>query len=261
MGARTRFKESGKGVPQMLKKEPERKSGPAKREEQMGDDVCYGCGQQGHRKRDPECPKNTSSKKAAAQMYAAREILEEDSAKGQNKSDDKLSNDGEESEPSKEDPYYGSQYTSEGEEVEVDDFEQQEWSKEDHSMERLHVMRTMDIDEIALMEFNGEDTTSSDEEFLLLVEADNEEIEEETEEVIFVKEAFRALNADKGKPLQSSLRNGKYMLIKLRKSSKVLERPIWMKEEMRTFTVMVKMARRLSRYWTQDVQQMQCPWN
>jgi hypothetical protein len=70
---------------------------------------------------------------------------------------------------------------------------------------------------------------------------DDEETEEETEIVAIRREVFRAINADEG-----PIRNGKAMendentLLKLRKSSKILERPIRLRKETQTFVIMVE---------------------
>ena len=70
-----------------------------------------------------------------AQLYTAREIIEEEEWKV-NQDDSKG-----ESPARKEDSYYGSQYTSEGEEVEIDDFECQEWSDQERLVEQMHMIR------------------------------------------------------------------------------------------------------------------------
>jgi hypothetical protein len=82
---------------------------------------------------------------------------------------------------------------------------------------------------------------SSEREFPLLVEVDNEEGIEVIEEITLNKEAFRALNAGLGINLGRSLmKNNEHTPLKLRKSSKILERPIRSKKETQTFVIMVK---------------------
>jgi predicted aspartyl protease len=52
---------------------------------------------------------------------------------------------------------------------------------------------------------------------------------------------FRAINAGQGTDQKgSSVRNDEYTLLKLRKSSKILERPIRSKRETQTFIIVVK---------------------
>ena len=199
-----RCKEPRRETSQSKIKEPDKKTGPNKKNKQTEEDICYRCGQKGHKKRDLKCLKNTVPKNAATQMYTAREILEEDSADGQDQDDEEVSVENNESQNEEdEDPYYGSQYTSEGEEVKVDDFEDLGWSDAGHSTVRMHMLRTKDIDEVASMELNGEEIQSSrEDEFPLLVEVNDKDKDEPFEEVIFKQEAFIALNVGKGTPLQ-----------------------------------------------------------
>jgi hypothetical protein len=83
--------------------------------------------------------------------------------------------------------------------------------------------------------------TSSEREFPLLIEVDDKERKEEIEEITLNKEAFRALNAGLGINLGRSLmKNNEYTPLKLRKLSKILERPIRSKKETQTFVIMVK---------------------
>jgi hypothetical protein len=104
-------------------------------------------------------------------------------------------------------------------------------------MERMHMMRTQERQETKIFDEN----TLSDREFPLLVEVDDEEEIEEIEEITLNKEAFRALNAGLDINLGRSLmKNDEHMPLKLRKSSKILERPICSKKETQTFIIMVK---------------------
>jgi hypothetical protein len=146
-----------------------------------------------------------------------------------------------------EDPYYGSQYTSEGEEVEIDDLECQEWSEQEQLVEQMRSIRVREIreeknsDDDTSTDLNEEENSGNEAEFPLLVEVDEEETEEETEEVVLKKEAFRAINAGRGTDQKrSSVRNDEYTPLKLRKSSKILERPIHSKRETQTFVIVVK---------------------
>jgi hypothetical protein len=86
----------------------------------------------GHKKRDPKCPKNNQTKKVAAQLHAARDIIQEDDEEDDQEVIQPVEEDRDgNSEEEEEDPYYGSQYTSEGEEVKINDLEHQEWSDQE----------------------------------------------------------------------------------------------------------------------------------
>jgi hypothetical protein len=90
----------------------------------MDEDVCFRCGQKGHKKRDPKCPKNNQTKKVAVQLHVARDIIQEDDEEDDQEVIQPVEEDGDgNSEEEEEDPYYGSQYTSEGEEVKKNDLE------------------------------------------------------------------------------------------------------------------------------------------
>jgi hypothetical protein len=213
MGTGSRRRDPEKGVINVKTKEPGKKTGINKKEEKTDEDVCFGCGQKGHKKRDAECPRNNQAKKVEAQLYAAREIIEEEESEEENQ-------------------YYGSQYTSEGEEVEIDDLECQEWSDQERLVEQMRMIRTQERPEEVM---RGEKN-----EFPLLVEIDDE-TEEENKGVIIEEEAFRALNADQGTILNGRTgRNDGNTPLKVRKSSKILERPIRSKKETQTFVIMVK---------------------
>ena len=135
MGTRLKQKETEKETTSNRGKDPERRIGQSKKEEKTDKDVCFGCGQKGHKKRDSRCPKNAQTKKVEAQLYAAREIIEEEDWET-NQNDGK-----EEKLDGKEDSYYRSQYTSEGEEVKIDDFECQEWSDQERWVEQMRMIR------------------------------------------------------------------------------------------------------------------------
>lgn len=92
-------------------KEPDRKARYSKKEEQVWRDTCYGCGQLGHIAKDLICPNNSLAKKQSVQLYAAREIIEEDSAEEQvlDKEHSESQNESQE-----EDLYFRSQYSSKG---------------------------------------------------------------------------------------------------------------------------------------------------
>ena len=76
---------------------PKRKeTNDSKNKELLKKMVCFGCGQTGHMAKDKNCPKNNKDKKRmTAQIYTERE----------------------EDETEESEPYKGSQYSSEGEEM------------------------------------------------------------------------------------------------------------------------------------------------
>jgi hypothetical protein len=238
MGSRSKCKEPDKGMQKSRTRDPEKRTGNEKKENKMDKDICFECGWKGHKKRDPKCPKNNQTKKVAVQLHAARDIIQEDDEEDDREviqpvKEDRDGNSKEE----EEDPYYGSQYTSEEEEVEINNLEHQEWSNQECAGERMHMMRTQEIQEVEIFNEN----MLSKREFPLLVKVDDEEGREEIEEITLNKEAFRALNAGLGIHLGRSLmKNDEHMPLKLRKSSKILERPIHSKKETRTFIIMVK---------------------
>jgi hypothetical protein len=237
-GNGSKHKEPDKRTQKSRTRDPEKRTRNEKKENKTDEDVCFGCGQKGHKKRDHKCPKNNQTKKVAAQLHAARDIIQEDDEEDDQEVIQPAEEDGDgNSEEEEEDPYYGSQYTSEGEEVEINDLEHQEWSDQECAEERMHMMRTQERQEMKIFNEN----TLSEREFPLLVEVDNEEGIEVIEEITLNKEGFRTLNAGLGINLGRSLmKNDEHMLLKLRKSSKILERPIRSKKETQTFVIMVK---------------------
>jgi hypothetical protein len=237
-GSGLKRKEPDKGTQKFRTRDPEKRTGNEKKENKTDKDICFRYGQKGHKKRDPKCLKNNQSKKVAAQLHVARDIIEEDDEEDNREVIQPVKEDRDgNSEEEEEDPYYRSQYTSEGEEVKINDLEHQEWSDQECAGERMHMMRTQEIQETEIFNEN----TSSEREFPLLIEVDDKEGKEEIEEITLNKEAFRALNAGLGINLGRSLmKNDKHMPLKLRKSSKILERPICSKKETQTFIIIVK---------------------
>jgi hypothetical protein len=173
-----------------------------------------------------------------AQLHAARDIIKEDDEEDDREVTQSVEEDrGENSEEKEGDLYYRSQYTSEGEEVEIDNLEHQEWSDQECGGERMHMMRTQKTLETEIINQN----TSNKREFPLLIKVDDKEGKEEIEEITLNKEAFRALNAGQGINLgRNSIKNEEHTPLKLRKLSKILERPICSKKETQTFVIMVK---------------------
>jgi hypothetical protein len=101
----------------------------------------------------------------------------------------------------------------------------------------MHMMRTQKTPEMEIINEN----TSSEREFPLLIKVDNKEEKKEIEEVTLNKEAFRATNTGQGIILgRSPMKNDEHMPLKLRKLSKILERPIHSKRKTQTFIIMVK---------------------
>jgi hypothetical protein len=238
MGSRLKRKEPDKGMQKSRTRDLEKRTRNKKKKKKTDEDVCFGCGRKGHKKRDPKCLKNNQTKKVAAQLHVARDIIEEEDEEDDWEVTQPVEEDrGGNSEEVEEDLYYRSQYTSEGEEVKINDLEHQEWSNQECAGERMHMMRTQEIQETEIFDEN----TSSKREFPLLIEVDDEEGKEEIEEITLNKEAFRALNTGLGINLGRSLmKNNEHTLLKLRKLSKILERPIHSKKETQTFIIMVK---------------------
>jgi hypothetical protein len=142
MGSRLKCKEPNKETQKSKTRDLEKRTGNEKKENKTDEDICFGCGQKGHKKRDPKCLKNNQSKKVAAQLHAARDIIEEDDEEDDWEVTQPVGEDGgENSEEEEEDPYYRSQYTSEGEEVKINNLEHQEWSNQECAGERMHMMR------------------------------------------------------------------------------------------------------------------------
>jgi len=99
-------------------------------------------------------------------------------------------------------------------------------------MHMMRAQRTLDVEII-------DENTSSETDFPLFIEVDDEEGKEEIEEVVLNKESFRVIHTElsSGKII---MRNDGNMPLKLRKLSKILERPICSKRETQTFVIMVK---------------------
>jgi hypothetical protein len=143
MGSGSKCKEPDKGTQKSRTRDPEKRTGNEKKENKMDEDICFRCGQKGHKKRDPKCPKNNQTKKVAAQLHVARDIIQEDDEEDDQEVIQPVEEDRDgNSEEEEEDLYYGSQYTSEGEEVEINNLEHQEWSDQECAGERMHMIRT-----------------------------------------------------------------------------------------------------------------------
>jgi hypothetical protein len=57
MGSGSKCKEPDKGTQKSRTRDPEKRTGNEKKENKTDEDVCFECGQKGHKKRDPKCPK------------------------------------------------------------------------------------------------------------------------------------------------------------------------------------------------------------
>src|SRR5882757_4887842 len=99
-------------------------------------------------------------------------------------------------------------------------------------MHMMRAQRTLDVEII-------DENMLSETDFPLFIEVDDEEGKEEIEEVVLNKESFRVIHTElsSGKII---MRNDGNMPLKLRKLSKILERPICSKRETQTFVIMVK---------------------
>jgi hypothetical protein len=108
-GSGSKCKEPDKGTQKSRTRDPEKRTGNEKKENKIDKDICFGCGQKGHKKRDPKCPKNNQTKKVAAQLYVARDIIEEDDEEDDQEVIQPVEEDGVgNSKKVEEDPYYGS---------------------------------------------------------------------------------------------------------------------------------------------------------
>jgi len=135
-------------IPNQCEYTPKKKeTNDSKNKELLMKAVCYGCGQTGHMVKDKECPKNNKDKKKmTTQIYEAREDESEES-----------------------EPYGGSQYSSEGEEVGFKNESQEE------EKVRMHTYRTEEFEE------DFEEIEELDEEDRLTEEnSDNEGIIEDS---------------------------------------------------------------------------------
>jgi hypothetical protein len=142
-GSRSKCKESNKRIQKSKTRDPEKRTRNEKKENKTDEDICFGCGQKGHKRRDPKCLKNNQTKKVAVQLYVARDIIKEDDEEDDQEVIQLVEEDGVgNSKEVEEDPYYRSQYISEEKEVKINDLEHQEWSNQECAVERMHMMRT-----------------------------------------------------------------------------------------------------------------------
>ena len=114
-------------------------------------------------------------------------------------------------------------------------------------VEQMHMIRIREnygkegIDGDTLRRKDEEESSGDESGFPLLVEIDDEETEEEIETVAIRREAFRAINADQGPTRNGKApENDENTPLKLRKSSKILERPIRSRKETQTLVIMME---------------------
>jgi hypothetical protein len=107
--------------------------------------TCYGCGEKRHIAKDLKC-KNFGKSKPGAKMFAAREILDEDDdgrADHRVINQDRESGDHDENDQTPWDQYdsdvVGSQYSSEGEEVKFNKFDDGHWDHVDR-VEQMYAL-------------------------------------------------------------------------------------------------------------------------
>jgi hypothetical protein len=120
----------------------------------MSNMICYGCGEKGHITKDPKC-KNFRKSKPGVKMFMAQEILDKDDDGRANDGvvdQDRESGDHDENDQTPWDQcdsdVMGSQYSSEGEEVEFDEFDDGHW---DH-VERVEQMYALQIKSMNLLD-------------------------------------------------------------------------------------------------------------
>jgi Zinc knuckle len=106
--------------PALKVREPDKKTGFNRRNISLGVKKCYNCREFGHMAKDNKCQPDKKGKGTSAQMYAAREVIQEDDkedkpSKDREEGDTLSKGEGEDGEP-----YEGSQYSSEGEEFEFE---------------------------------------------------------------------------------------------------------------------------------------------
>jgi hypothetical protein len=217
------------------------------------------------------CLPDKKGKGTSTQMYAAREVIQEDDEEDE-PSEDKEEEDGE--------PYEGSQYSSEGEEFEFE-FDNIGLQEEDDSNDRrgvhMYALQTEmydywqsdeeDLNNTNSWELEGTEEPSSEEEGLpLLVEVSDSDEEVTSDDDMATEEdseggLTESPEADEcdecvyeSKVLIAALRAGevtpplkgkrivdKRMSTMVRKFSKMLDRPLRLKDEAKGFIVMVKL--------------------
>lgn len=117
--------------------------------------ICYSCGGKGHFASDPVCPKY-QKKPSGAKLYAQRDIVDDSSDKGDSPQKELPTiPEGNEDESDREGEQLlnGSQYTSEGEEYLLEEYEEYSASENDQENERFAGLREIiedDTDELIL---------------------------------------------------------------------------------------------------------------
>jgi hypothetical protein len=116
-------------------------------------DRCYACGKSGHFAKNPQCP-NFGQPRPPAKVHAMRDVINED-RKEENKencedSEGAQEEDSEEPaerlamivEEDKDGQLLGSQYSSEGEDYQLEEYEQ--YSDQDGQTERMYILKTVE---------------------------------------------------------------------------------------------------------------------
>jgi hypothetical protein len=101
-------------------RDPDRKTGFDRRNVSSGVKKCFSCGEFGHMAKDNKCQPDKKGKGTSTQMYAAREVIQEDDVEDEPSEDTEEGDDLPEGEDEDGEPYEGSQYSSEGEEFEFE---------------------------------------------------------------------------------------------------------------------------------------------
>ncbi|KAF8234817.1 hypothetical protein L208DRAFT_1376762 [Tricholoma matsutake] len=131
--------------------------------------------------KDLKCPKNKAGKGMVAQMYTARDVTQEDGEKSGEDQDEELTPENGEASKNKElekrGPYEGSQYSSEGEELDWKEFQYMQMHGDgDHTVcmyamstgieatNRYTVWEEDEMDDIKARNFNEPGSSSSEDE-------------------------------------------------------------------------------------------------
>jgi hypothetical protein len=269
-----------KGKPFVARTSPSNRDGALNKDAPLSQLKCFRCGQQGHKANDLRYhPDVTTTKTKAAQIYAAREIVDDDDQ--DNGHDDQEEAPVEDNGGEEEEPYDGSQYTSDGEEMVFDRLQGYGSSDEEQPPVEFRVMNMgwndgdrytiVDedclkcLEEQELWELETDSSPSDDEGFPLFVEVmDSEdkgfgyqsncsenqgetlegasETDSESDEEIVYEAGvlISAMRSGVGLPSPKTKMTTVVQPVKLRKSSKLLERPVRTKKETKAFIAMVK---------------------
>ena len=123
-------------------KEHGRWTGTPAKDNSLEKKKCFNCGSTDHLAKDKECPGNSQGKKITTQMYMAREIVQEDEERDGQEDLPEGSEEEEDNDKSniKDKPYEGLQYSSEGEDIDLEDLKSQDDKDEDNKRVRFHTL-------------------------------------------------------------------------------------------------------------------------